>query len=45
MRCVRTRVGNIFVPYKILKNVTFYVTKISDVSIERGGRKQGLEIQ
>lgn len=39
MRWVRTRVGDIFVPYIILKNVTFHVTKISDVSLEKRGRK------
>lgn len=40
MRWVRTRVGDIFVPYIILKNVTFHVTKISDVSLEKRGRKE-----
>lgn len=39
MRWVRTRVGDIFVPYIILKNVTFHVTKISDVSLEKKRKK------
>lgn len=31
--------GTFFVPYIILKNVTFHVTKVSDVSLEKRRRK------
>lgn len=33
--CASSRVGNIFVVYITLKSVTFHVTKVFDVSLEK----------
>lgn len=33
--CARSRVGNIFVPHRTLKNVTFHVIKVSYVGLEK----------
>lgn len=39
--CARSRVGNIFVPHITLKNVTFHVTKVFDVSLEKEEENRG----